>query len=97
VPQRKGYDPNQPRVPAGSPNGGEWSVGNATGYDAWSIAVTRMTELQKTKPHSLAKRFGSNGPNETQLSDYKAELREWNRLYGQANRAYKQAKKEVGQ
>ena len=46
-----------------------------------------ISDLAATKPHSLAKRFGKNGPNPEQLAAYKEEVRQWEK----ANRAARKA------
>lgn len=35
-PHRRGYDPNQPRVPAGHPDGGEWTDDERGADDRWA-------------------------------------------------------------
>jgi len=43
---QKGYDPSQPRVPAGSPDGGRWTAGGGTGA---SVTFGDVTKTQRFK------------------------------------------------
>jgi hypothetical protein len=49
-------------------------------------AARKMAALQSTRPHSIEKRFGSNGPNPDQLTAYKAEVKSWNSAYRNAKK-----------
>ena len=49
---RRHYDPNQPRVPAGNPDGGQWTrVGGSAGHAPQAAA---------SQPHTLAESDGSS-------------------------------------
>jgi hypothetical protein len=55
---KTGFDPNQPRVPAGNPDGGQWTGGGEGGTSAGSPAASGST-LEKII--SLARRITAAG------------------------------------
>jgi hypothetical protein len=66
----KRYDPNQPRVPAGSPEGGRWADAGGdgtqaettldrTGERSWERVITRRDEAGRVTSHSVFNRDGS--------------------------------------
>lgn len=49
----------------------------------------QMSELNKVKRHSIAKRFGSRGPSPEQLAEHKEYERQWSRAYRLASKLQK--------
>lgn len=47
---KAGYDPNEPRIPKGEPNAGEWASEGSGGEDG-NTAAARTAELLVERPH----------------------------------------------
>lgn len=50
--------------------------------------------LNRRKPSTLKKRFGSNGPSPEQLLEYQAEVKTWNSAYRKASKAWTEAREQ---
>jgi len=46
------YDPNQPRVPAGNPDGGQWTDGGGIGIDPMTTGATLAQSASKPRNSS---------------------------------------------
>jgi hypothetical protein len=58
-------------------------------YSSSADAARDMAEIRKSRPHSEAKRFGSDGPSPEQRAAYEEEVRQWNRKYRAASAAWR--------
>jgi hypothetical protein len=79
---KAGYHPDQPRVPAGSPDGGQWTSGDiaseGTSSDSSAEPETQASNATRTEPNDGAAGFGASTPQDqpssaagTELADYK--------------------------
>jgi hypothetical protein len=57
---KTGFDPNQPRVPAGSPDGGQWTGGGGGGGSSAGSPTASGSTLEKIV--SLARRIAAGSP-----------------------------------
>jgi GNAT superfamily N-acetyltransferase len=60
-------------------------------YETRRAALQDLTKLRESKPRPIEKRFGTDGPNPEQKVAYDAEVKDWNRRYREANKAFKEA------
>jgi len=64
--RKAGFDPDQPRVPAGNPDGGQWTDGGAA-HDRWRTVRTRpqVSEFSAARVkghHQIPKQIYNNRP-----------------------------------
>lgn len=68
---KAGFNPNQPRVPAGNPDGGQWTdTGASRGSSATAPAGRRSDPLAATKPNRMLTRVVHDRTGETSWSSY---------------------------
>lgn len=81
IEEKTGYNPNQPRVPAGSSDGGQWSNGGGGGgarkpsplrKPTVTIKPNRSSPRYRLTPEELD-RFNLRAPSDTRLDDLKPE------------------------
>jgi hypothetical protein len=71
--QSKAFDPNQPRVPAGNPDGGEWTSDGTTGPRirlAGPLPIDDPPELPKERPPTSVERTGAIKEAARQLAKF---------------------------
>lgn len=60
--------------------------------DASAADIARaMSDMRTTKPRSLARMFGSNGPTDAQRAAHDASVRAWSKEYRALSKAHKVA------